>query len=160
MDTVTELPMPLVFQKQALAPISFEQSQQPLPPIKSRISTLIALEKEKASANPFSKKYSFLCGKGERNPISLKIYVPNATDNPTIPMLIVVKRDATVEETIGYALYVFIEEKRLPLFNTWAVANRDVAAWNIRIVEEDGDIDEDFPGNFCFICLMISLNGI
>jgi hypothetical protein len=92
--------------------------------------------------NPFTADYSFICGKGELNPMQLKIYFPHS-QQPHKPLIISVKRDATVEEAIGYSLYQYIEERRLPAIDAQAM---NVSMWNLRIVEDDGGIDEDFPG--------------
>src|SRR5690349_7176057 len=72
----------------------------------------------------------------------LKIHVV-LDDEPTEPLLISVKRDATVEEVIGYALYEHLQEEREP-----AVPDelKDVVMWNMRIAEDDGTVDDDFPG--------------
>ncbi|CAG8473488.1 16_t:CDS:2 [Acaulospora colombiana] len=107
------------------------------------ISTLTALiaEKKNKLDNPFAEDYSFFAGKGDLNPITRKIYLPFSTE-PTRPMIIVVKRDASVEETIGYTLYQYWDEKREPLLDQKLC---DVVQWNMRIVEDDGEIDEDFP---------------
>jgi hypothetical protein len=49
-----------------------------------------------------------------------------------------------VEEVIGYALYEYIEHKWKPLIE--ADSGLEVTSgWNMRIVEDDGVIDEDFP---------------
>ncbi len=77
-------------------------------------------------------------------PIFLKIYVPFSND-PSTPLEIIVKKDAKVEDVIGYALYEYVNEERLPpLEDTMC----DVVCWNMRIVEDDGKIDDDFPGIF------------
>lgn len=57
--------------------------------------------------------------------------------------MIKVKRDATVEEVIGYILYEYINQSITP-----SLPERlcDVIMWCLRIVEDDGSIDDDFPG--------------
>lgn len=95
------------------------------------------------SENAFGKDYSFVCGKGVPNPIHLKIFFPSSQD-PKKPLPVIVKRDATVEQVIGYSLYVYIEEKRMPPIDANSKLDK-VACWNLRIVEDDGDIDQDFP---------------
>ena len=59
------------------------------------------------------------------------------------PLDIIVKRDASVEEVIGYTLYEYVEDRRQPVIPQ---ALADVIYWNMRIVEDDGSIDDDFPG--------------
>jgi len=55
-------------------------------------------------------------------------------------MEVVVKRDSTVEDVVGYALYQYTDEARLP------PALSSIEAYSLRIVEDDGAIDDDFPG--------------
>ena len=81
-------------------------------------------------------------GAGETNPLRLKIYVPFSSE-PLKPLFIIVKNEASVEEVIGYSLYEFIKEERQPEIQEDKLS---VVFWNMRIVEDDGSIDEDFPG--------------
>ncbi len=60
------------------------------------------------------------------------------------PMQVVVKRDASVEDVIGYALYQYTDEGRTP------PPLEELGAYSLRIVEDDGDIDDDFPGIYFF----------
>ncbi|RHZ47334.1 hypothetical protein Glove_585g44 [Diversispora epigaea] len=106
----------------------------------SALTALIAEKKNKLD-NPFAEEYSFFAGKGDLNPITRKIYLPFSAE-PTKPMSVIVKRDASVEEIIGYTLYQYCDEKREPILDQTLC---DVVRWNMRIVEDDGVIDEDFP---------------
>ncbi|CAG8810838.1 5350_t:CDS:2, partial [Dentiscutata erythropus] len=106
----------------------------------SALTALIAEKKNKLD-NPFAEEYSFFAGKGDLNPITRKIYLPFSAE-PTKPMSVIVKRDASVEEIIGYTLYQYWDEKREPILDQTLC---DVVRWNMRIVEDDGVIDEDFP---------------
>jgi len=54
-------------------------------------------------------------------------------------MEVIVKRDASVEDVIGYALYQYIDDGRAP------VPLPSLEAYSLRIVEDDGVIDNDFP---------------
>ena len=107
----------------------------PTPP--SFLSTLI--KAKSGLKNPFSSFSSF-CGKGENKPIMLKIWLPFSDSHRGTPMTMVVKSDASVEDVIGYALYEYIDQgcAPRPLDN--------IAAYSLRIVEDDGNIDGDFPG--------------
>ncbi|KAL1918770.1 uncharacterized protein VTP21DRAFT_2792 [Calcarisporiella thermophila] len=109
------------------------------PPVAvSALSAMIAARKN-AVANPFAEEYSFFAGKGEPNPMTLKMYLPMGKKQP---MIVVVKRDATVEEVIGYTLFQYWEEKRQPPLELPLCS---VIMWNMMIAEDDGEIDEDFP---------------
>ncbi|CAG8450719.1 1502_t:CDS:2, partial [Scutellospora calospora] len=112
----------------------------PKPKPFSALTALIAEKKSKLD-NPFAEYYSFFAGKGDLNPIMLKIYLPFSKD-ASRPLAIIVKRDANVEEVIGYTLYQYWDEKREPLLEKRLC---NVFQWNMRIVEDDGEIDEDFP---------------
>lgn len=63
-----------------------------------------------------------------------------------------VKRDVTVEEVIGIGLWACWEEEDLrarvpfPVEEQEAREGRETVKWNLRIVEDDGEVDEDFPG--------------
>lgn len=61
--------------------------------------------------------------------------------------------DATVEEALGHALYVYWEEGRLPRLDQGLSGEEDpkwadrmsTIGWVLRIAEEDGEVDDDFP---------------
>eukprot|EP00733_Pompholyxophrys_punicea_P002330 Pompholyxophrys_punicea_v1_NODE_1727_length_578_cov_17.170172.p1 type:complete len:168 gc:universal NODE_1727_length_578_cov_17.170172:39-542(+) len=95
------------------------------------------IQRKSARPNPFDK-YNHFCGKGEPKPVRLKIWLP-FSESKARPMELVVKRDATVEDVIGYALYEYTDEGRLP------DALPQMAAYSLRIAEDDGIIDDDFP---------------
>ncbi|CAG8634092.1 13126_t:CDS:2, partial [Acaulospora morrowiae] len=130
-------------------PLSSEEESKLTPeplkiiPKRKPLSTLTALiaEKKNKLDNPFAEDYSFFAGKGDLNPLTRKIYLPFSKE-PSRPMIVVVKRDASVEEIIGYVLYQYWDEKREPILDPKLC---DVVQWNMRIVEDDGEIDEDFP---------------
>ncbi|CAG8546454.1 9399_t:CDS:2 [Ambispora gerdemannii] len=124
-----------------------QQEFKPDPPIIikrpkpfSALSALIQDQKSRLH-NPFSEDYSFFAGKGDLNPIKIKIYLPFSTEKDH-PLELIVKRDVTVEEVIGYTLYQYWDEKREPILDERLC---NVAQWNMRIVEDDGEIDYDFP---------------
>ena len=96
------------------------------------------------SNNPFASGYSFISGQGESNPIELRIYFPFSA-HPKVPSVVKVKRDAIVDEIIGYALYSYIENAMKPDIRQDKNLCR-CSSWDLRIVEDDGSIDEDFPG--------------
>lgn len=80
------------------------------------------------------------------NGIKLQLFIPSSRE-PLRPLNICVKSDANVEEVIGFALCEYMNDGRLPLI---AEKLRYVTAWNLRIVEDDGTLDDDFPGIFIF----------
>ena len=58
---------------------------------------------------------------------------------------ITVKKDANVQEVIGYTLYEYVNKGFDPPIPTHLY---DTSLWSVRIAEEDGIIDDDFPGIF------------
>ncbi|KAI8354491.1 stress-activated map kinase interacting protein 1-domain-containing protein [Mortierella sp. GBAus27b] len=109
------------------------------PPVSLLTSQLNQLKTQ--DENPFAEEFLKIAGTGEPNPVQLKIYLPTS-DKPKDPMLVVVKREATVEDVIGYILYQYCKEGRTPLLGD---EQSTVVVWNLRIVEDDGEIDDDLP---------------
>jgi len=126
-----------IFSSSSSSGLSFEKvsaDSSKKPPV----STLSNLIMEKSGIkNPFLS-YSSYCGKGEAKPITLKIWLP-FSENKKKPMEVIVKRDATVGDVIGYALYQYIDDGRTP------APLSSLEAYSLRIVEDDGVIDDDFP---------------
>jgi len=66
-----------------------------------------------------------------------------------------VRRDATVEEVIGFALWNYWEEGWLPKLDE-GLSEEDpkreiklsAVGWILRIAEDDGEVDDDFPREF------------
>ncbi|KAI7820970.1 stress-activated map kinase interacting protein 1-domain-containing protein [Gamsiella multidivaricata] len=110
------------------------------PPPVSLLALLIKQQKSRED-NPFAEEFLRIAGMGEANPVQLKIYLPGS-DKPKDPMQVVVKRDASVEDVIGYILYQYYHEGRTPLLSDELST---VVQWNLRIVEDDGEIDDDLP---------------
>ncbi|KAF9977372.1 hypothetical protein BGZ73_006242 [Actinomortierella ambigua] len=113
------------------------------PPRPKPVSLLTRQLKEQMTRdeNPFAEEFLWVAGMGEMSPVQLKIYLPSS-DKPLDPMQVVVKRDATVEDVIGYILYQYYSEGRRPPLNE---EQSTVVRWTLRIVEDDGEIDDDFP---------------
>ncbi len=67
-----------------------------------------------------------------------------------------VRRDATVEEVIGFALWTYWEEGWKPKLDEglngeddeqWAT-HLSAVGWILRITEDDGEVDDDFPRKY------------
>jgi hypothetical protein len=69
-------------------------------------------------------------------------------------MAICVKKEATVEDVVGYVLYQYIDQKRQPSLE----GKLSIVFWNMRIVEDDGEIDEDLPGKIIIIIIIYTYN--
>ena len=83
----------------------------------------------------------------------MKTFYP-FSQNALKPLQIFVRKDASVNDAIGLALYQYVEEKREPLIPDKLAR---VWCWNLRIVEDDGEIDEDFPGELMIRLARIAL---
>lgn len=104
-----------------------------------------------ASTNPFSELYALISGRAETASMEVIVFFPHATKPLNKPMKLTVRKDATVEETIGYALWNYWEEGWLPkldegLSEEQKKTRLSGVGWVLRIAEEDGEVDEDFPG--------------
>lgn len=116
--------------------------KKPVAPAAARPSLLSSQIKDKQSGfdNPL-EEYVSASGKAERNNVRLKMYMPSC-DEPRKSWEVIVRTDTNVSNAIGFALYCYMEEKRTPaLPEDMCNANK----WTLRIVEDDGEPDEDFP---------------
>jgi hypothetical protein len=121
--------------------VAFTIAREEIPNNKPKVSKLSELINIKGrNINPFAEDYSIQCGKGLPDAINIKIWIPFIKQEAIKPMSIIVKRTANVEEVIGYILYQYIEENRTPL------PSKSLSVYSLRIVEDDGSIDDDFPG--------------
>ena len=95
--------------------------------------------------NPFASLYISVAAPHTHPSVSLEIYFPHSS-SPATPMPVQVRKEATVEEVTGYGLYKFWEEQRDPLLSEQESEQRwSTVGWGLRIVEDDGEVDEDFP---------------
>lgn len=75
------------------------------------------------------------------------------------PLQLCIKKDLTVEDVIGYALFEYHKEGILFILSFFDIEARkpfiprdmrDIVIWNLRMVEDDGEVDEDFPGKYLY----------
>ncbi|KAJ7698740.1 stress-activated map kinase interacting protein 1-domain-containing protein [Mycena rosella] len=125
----------------------------PLPsrPQRSALTVLIVSSGE--STNPFAELYAAVSGRGEGASTNVSVYFPSARAPKGQAMDLNVRKDATVEEVIGFALWTYWEEGWLPKLDE-GMENADeeklamrlsAVGWIMRIAEEDGEVDDDFP---------------
>jgi hypothetical protein len=110
------------------------------PPAASGL-TMLVKAKQNSHTDPLEARFGALDGKAEPKPLMLKIYRPTGS-SPTKPFSVCIKPTATVFETIGFSLLRYIESKQQPQLTE---TQRDPDCWTLRIVEDDGELDEDFP---------------
>lgn len=118
-------------------------------PPQPRVSALtMMLASSGGSSNPFSELYAAVSGRGETAAVDVKVFFPHARQPRGEVMTLNVRKDATVEEVIGFALWSYWEEGWLPKLNE-GVGDTDpklsAVGWVMRIAEDDGEVDEDFP---------------
>lgn len=128
-------------------PLSTIRPISMLPPV-SLLSAALNAKKTKP-AIPFDS-YASLSGQGDQDPIRLRIYAYISEDNVKSFKVIIRRivhegeggdRLVTVGDTIGLSLWRYNEEKLEPLIPS---DRQNVNSWRLRMVEEDGQIDDDF----------------
>ncbi|KIH92966.1 hypothetical protein SPBR_02283 [Sporothrix brasiliensis 5110] len=123
---------------------------RPVSMVPPRSLLTAALKSKTTSSMPFDR-FATLSGQGEQNPIMVRIYVPSSKQ-PSKPFEVAIRqsvhqensneRAVTVADLIGLSLWRYIEEKREPPLP----ANRlNINWWTLRMVEEGGEVDDDFP---------------
>ncbi|KAJ1912498.1 Component of a membrane-bound complex containing the Tor2p kinase [Mycoemilia scoparia] len=140
------------YSNQSTATNSEPRSQQLVwdptpPPSESGMSHLLNKNKDIA-ANPFTEEFSPFGGLENANYMELKIFIPQVQGETTSdggimkPLKVSVQKNVTVEQGIGYILFHYINEQLTPPLPQDKL---DVVEWTLRIAEDDGEIDEDFP---------------
>ncbi len=138
--SVGELPPPRPMS--TIRPLSMMQP-------KSLLSAALRAKKTKP-ALPFDS-FASLSGQGDPNPILLRIYAPHS-NTPSRPFEVLIRRtvhqgeggdrSVTVADLIGLSLWRCNEEKLQPPLPSDKL---NVNWWTLRMVEEDGEVDDDFP---------------
>jgi hypothetical protein len=140
----------------ASAPAAEEDlfARQKVPPLqvwragaKSALSSMMAASH---TTNPFSDLYSAISGRGVSPAASMTatVFFPFAREPAGNPMALSVRRDATVEEVLGFALWSYWEAGWLPRLDEDPNAPEErlsAVGWVMKIAEDDGEVDEDFP---------------
>ncbi|KAI0077620.1 hypothetical protein K474DRAFT_1643093 [Panus rudis PR-1116 ss-1] len=130
--------------------------RKPVPPRqsqKSALTAMLASTSNSSSSNPFTELYSAISARSDAESMTVCVYFPHAREPSGRAMELNVRKDATVEEVLGFALFTYWEEGWLPKLDeglsgeddpNWAV-RCSALGWILRIAEEDGEVDEDFP---------------
>ena len=145
------MPAPLQISIGELPPPRPMSTIRPLSMIqpKSLLSAALKAKKTKP-ALPFDH-FASLSGQGDPNPIVLRIYAP-FSKKPSVPFEVLIRRTVhqgeggdravTVADLIGLSLWRYNDEKLEPPLPSDKL---NVNWWMLRMVEEDGEIDDDFP---------------
>ncbi|EGO03414.1 hypothetical protein SERLA73DRAFT_174884 [Serpula lacrymans var. lacrymans S7.3] len=118
-------------------------------PVRPQKSALTAvLVSSGRSSNPFSELYAAISGRGETASMDVKVFFPHAQKPAGETINLNVRKDASVEEVIGFSLWTYWEEGWLPKLDEDITDEDDpklsAVGWIMRIAE-DGEVDEDFP---------------
>ncbi|OAV87460.1 hypothetical protein PTTG_10081, partial [Puccinia triticina 1-1 BBBD Race 1] len=157
---VTEQPKPpLTVPKRSRKPkrdqLSFKKIELEDPKLKkpvvqkSILTQLLTAQSASSSGdNPFRCFYALLASK-ERNALKISLYYPFSTE-PSKPIKTSMKADVCVEEVVGFALWKYVEEAREPKLAEISARPDgldllETFAWCLRLVEDDGEVDDDFP---------------
>jgi len=134
-------------------------SKRTIPPSKPLKSSLTAMLASSGTSNPFAEMYAAISGRGEIASTNVQVYFPHAQQPRGKPMNLSVRRDTTVEEVIGFALWSYWEDGWLPKLDEGLSeedSRREIrlsaVGWIFRIAEEDGEVDDDFPREYKKYC--------
>ena len=138
------------------SPSSSMFMRKPVPaarPVKSALTAMLAEENDDNAENPFTELYSAISGRSEGESMNVQVYFPAAKQPAGKAMQLNVRKDATIEEVLGFALWTYWEEAWQPRIDEGLSGEDDpkwgtvcsAVGWILRIAEEDGEVDEDFP---------------
>lgn len=145
------------------------ESQHANRPKGSMLSSMLQ-KQDSGPENPFAPFYAGIAGRAATVPsMTVDIYFPWAesrqppSSSPpasgavsvhpkTKCMKLNIRKDATMEEVIGYGLYCYVEERwkpeldppGSPLSDSEREVKLTTVGWTLMIVE-DGEVDDDFP---------------
>ncbi|KAI1818724.1 SIN1-domain-containing protein [Poronia punctata] len=141
-------PEPLLLH--ALPPPRPMSTIRPMSVVQPRSLLSDAFKVKKTKATTPLDHFASLSGEGDREPIRLRIYAPFSA-NPGKPFEVLIRRSiqeaegsarpVTVAELIGLSLWRYHAEKREPSI---PAGKLNVNWWTLRMVEEGGEVDDDF----------------
>ncbi|KAJ4468737.1 stress-activated map kinase interacting protein 1-domain-containing protein [Lentinula aciculospora] len=134
--------------------ISFSRKAvTPLRPLQSSLTAMLGATNN--TSNPFAELYAAISGRGEAAATHVSVFFPHAREPRGKAMELNVRKDATVEEVIGFALWNYWEEGWLPKLDEGISEGEDgqqareirlsAVGWVLRLTEDDGEVDDDFP---------------
>ncbi|KAI0969309.1 stress-activated map kinase interacting protein 1-domain-containing protein [Xylaria arbuscula] len=150
-STVRRVPVPPQPQLlHALPPPRPMSTIRPLSVVHPRSLLSDAFKAKKIKPAGQFDQFASLSGQGDPDPIRLRIYAPFSDDAET-PFEVLVRRNlqeadgsfrpVTVAELIGLSLWRYNAEKREPSIGPDKL---NVNWWTLRMVEEGGEVDDDF----------------
>ncbi|KAJ3729604.1 stress-activated map kinase interacting protein 1-domain-containing protein [Lentinula raphanica] len=125
----------------------------PLRPLPSALTAMLGATSN--SSNPFAELYAAISGRSEAAATNVSVFFPHAREPRGKAMELNVRKDATVEEVIGFALWNYWEEGWLPKLDEGIPQGEEgekareirlsAIGWVLRLTEDDGEVDDDFP---------------
>lgn len=123
------------------------------------------LASSSTSTNAFTETYALISGRAEVASMTIQVFFPHARSPIGKPLELKVRKDATIEEVIGFALWSYWEEDWQPKLDEGLdgvdearkKAHLSAAGWLLKIAEDDGEVDEDFPGLFISVSNAMNL---
>jgi target of rapamycin complex 2 subunit MAPKAP1 len=128
-------------------------ARQKVAPIRAAKSALSSMMAASNTTNPFSDLYSAISGRGVSATASMvvTVFFPFAREPAGEPMRLRVRKDATVEEVLGFGLWSYWENGWSPRLDDEDINSNTseekltAVGWVMKIAEDDGEVDEDFP---------------
>lgn len=104
-------------------------------------------DQSESKISPMLTRYSSVECRDEQNSLSVRLHFPMGPNTHTIDVQ--VRRDANMDQIIGYGLLCYAKKKLQPLLDAGVPehareARLSTRGWSLRLVE-DGDVDEDYP---------------
>lgn len=132
----------------------------PARPGKSALSALLVDTGGVTSTNPFTELYSAIAARGDSDSMMVNVYFPHAREPAGMCLELKVRKDASVEEVLGFALWSYWEKGWSPKIDQGLQGEEDpkweskcsAVGWILRIAEDDGEVDEDFPRTGSSLC--------
>ncbi|KLO06442.1 hypothetical protein SCHPADRAFT_689996, partial [Schizopora paradoxa] len=81
-----------------------------LPPRQTTSALTAKLASSSTSTNPFTETYALISGRAEVASMTIQVFFPHARSPVGKPLELKVRKDATIEEVIGFALWSYWEE--------------------------------------------------
>jgi target of rapamycin complex 2 subunit MAPKAP1 len=125
---------------------------------KSALTAMLAAENDDTSENPFTELYSAISGRSEPDSMNVQVFFPHAQKPAGKALKLNVRKDASMEEVLGFALWSYWEEGWQPRIDEGLSGEDDpkwattcsALGWIMRLAEDDGEVDEDFPSKSPF----------
>lgn len=139
-----QVPAPQMLQ--ALPPPRPMSTIRPLSVVQPRSLLSDAFKTKKVAPSMSVEKFASLSGKGDPDHLKIRIFAPFSAE-PEEAFETLIRRTAQgrpviIADLIGLSLWTYYESKRQPPISADKMS---VNWWTLRMVEEDGEVDDDFP---------------